>query len=844
MFNKLTNTDLNIALINSNLYGGVSYNQEIITGNDFTYGVVCAASIKFTIDNSADVVSTYLNNPLIWECQMAGETTYKRMGKFWIKDIQKNGKRATLTAYDAVSLLDKKADDWFNNLTFPISVPALVSSMATKLGLTINFSSTIPSLASYKIENNAMIKNITYRQMLEYVGQMCNCNFVGSPNEEYDIISLQYAATDKQLNNSNYIKLTMADYGIDPIDKIQVQSTYDDIGYIYGNGTNAYIITQNPLFYSNKMEIKIMQVVMDAYNELKTISYVPMKFTTYKDFGINCGNIISVNGKTALIMKKSISSSGCSFECIGNKRREVQKEESNAAITALNNKTNELTRTVEETKSTITDIETSVKEVKDSQGEVVGKVNTLTTQVSEVKQTADGLTSTVSTIQGDLTDINGELTNVKSSVSTISQKADQIETKVEDQDGTISQLTQTVNGFETRISTAEGNASSAKQTAEGLSSQVQDNQNNISTVSQTASKIDWVVKSGTSASNFTLTDRALKLTADNIDLTGYVSINSLTSSGTTNIDGSRITTGTISADRIDASKIKTTIVYSSSSLKPIVKEQSSTTLYIGGDGTFDYDNVYIYGGTVRLGPHGSTFGYIFDNGISSSSYGTFRPITDGKSDLGASSYGFGNLYINQIWLKGNTKNISGYNNAAFSIGSSTSKATIYVDQIYNNSNTSLLDTSGNFKVSVLTSGSYTTTQDSAALYPSNSTSSSLGKSANYWAEAYIKKLYLSTSCYITAGDASSIKVGTTTIGGGSSGGVSSLSNKSGFTTYTVSLSGSTLAPAATNTYILGSSSKYWKEIHAAKILLYYNNYRTCDLTCSSTGTLLVNNKAV
>ena len=162
-------------------------------------------------------------------------------------------------------------------------------------------------------------------------------------------------------------------------------------------------------------------------------------------------------------------------------------------------------------------------------------------------------------------------------------------------------------------------------------------------------------------------------------MTGYVSISSLTSSGTTNIDGSRITTGTISADRIDASQIKTTIVYSSSSLKPIVKEYSSTTLYIGGDGTFDYDNVYIYGGTVRLGPHGSTFGYIFDNGISSSSYGTFRPITDGKSDLGASSYGFGNLYINQIYLKGNTKNISGYNNAAFSIGSSTSKATIYVD---------------------------------------------------------------------------------------------------------------------------------------------------------------------
>ena len=840
MFNKLTNADLQINLNSSNLYDDVSYTQEIITGNDFVYGVVCAASIKFTIDNSADIVSTYLNNPLVWECQMAGETTYKRMGKFWVKDIQKNGQKATLTAYDAVSLLDEKADDWFNNLTFPISVRDLVSSMATKLGLSIHFSSTIPSLSSYTIENNAMIKNITYRQMLEYVGQMWNCNFVGSPNEEYDIISLQYTATNTQLNNSNYVKLTMADYNIDPIDKIQVQSTYDDIGYTYGNGTNAYVITQNPLFYSNKMENKIMQVVISAYNELKTINYVPMKFTTYQDFGVNCGDIIAVDGKTAYIMKKSISSSGCSFECVGNKRREVQKEESNAAITALNNKTNELTRTVEETKSTITSVEASVKEVKDSQGEVVGKVNTLTTQVSEIKQTADGLTSTVSTIQGDLTNINGELTNVKSSVSTISQKADQIETTVEDQNKNISKLTQTVNGFDTRITTAEGNASSAKQTAEGLSSQVQDNQNNISIVSQTADKINWVVKSGTSASDFTLTDRALKLTADNIDLSGYVTFSSLTSSGTTNIDGSRITTGTISADRIDASKIKTTIVYSSSSLKPIVKEYSSTTLYIGGDGTFDYDNVYLYGGTIRLGPHGSTYGYIFDNNVGSSSYGTFRPVTDGKSNLGTTSYGFNSLYIDQIYLKGDTKNICGQNNVAFSIGNSTSKATIYVDQIYNKSNTALLDTSGKFAVSALTSGSYTTTQDGATLYPSNSTSSSLGKSANYWADAYITELHLSTNCSITAGDANSIKVGATTIGGS----VSELSNKSGFRTYSVSLSGSTLAPAATNTYMLGSSSAYWKQVHAAEVVLYYSSYKTCSLTCSSTGGLLVNDKAV
>ena len=40
---------------------------------------------------------------------------------------------------------------------------------------------------------------------------------------------------------------------------------------------------------------------------------------------------------------------------------------------------------------------------------------------------------------------------------------------------------------------------------------------NLSSVSQTANKINWLVKSGTSESDFTMTDRAVKLVSDRID---------------------------------------------------------------------------------------------------------------------------------------------------------------------------------------------------------------------------------------------------------------------------------------------------------------------------------------
>jgi hypothetical protein len=71
-------------------------------------------------------------------------------------------------------------------------------------------------------------------------------------------------------------------------------------------------------------------------------------------------------------------------------------------------------------------------------------------------------------------------------------------------------------------------------------------------VSQEADKISWIVANGTSASNFTMTQRAISIVAENIDLTGYVTISALRGSGTTIINGDNITAGYISADRISA----------------------------------------------------------------------------------------------------------------------------------------------------------------------------------------------------------------------------------------------------------------------------------------------------
>lgn len=97
-----------------------------------------------------------------------------------------------------------------------------------------------------------------------------------------------------------------------------------------------------------------------------------------------------------------------------------------------------------------------------------------------------------------------------------------------------------------------------------LTSTIENVSGEMSSLSQTADKINWLVRSGSSSSDFTMTDRAIQLMAEGIDLNGYVTFSALQANGQTKIHGGNITTGLISADRIDVDAIKVRTIYSSS----------------------------------------------------------------------------------------------------------------------------------------------------------------------------------------------------------------------------------------------------------------------------------------
>lgn len=381
--------------------------------------------------------------------------------------------------------------------------------------------------------------------------------------------------------------------------------------------------------------------------------------------------------------------------------------------------------------STATQIDRVRQEFKAADGKLLSSIQTVDGNVSTLSQTVSGF--------------NTRIENAEGAVSTLSQTVSSFKTRIENAEGSVSSLTQTVNSFKTRIETAEGN---------------------ITSVTQTANKINWLVKSGTSASDFTMTDRAVKLVADTIDLSGYVTISALGTAGKTTINGANITTGTIKADRIDTSTLKVKTIYAESG-KVSLKESSTSTMYIGGDGSWNYDYTYIFAGAqIKLARWDGvgTHALIVDTANV-----VVHPATSVDWDLGTIARPFGNLWCENIQLRSGSDTVArfGFNGGTFEC---------------------------------LFSG--------AAV-------NRLGSSTYYWDTGYIEKLYLSSNCYLTA-SAGKLCVNGMAIGG-SSDTTTSFAGKElkmgGSTSYYIIASTSReLKPSASTTtypFYLGTSSYYW-----------------------------------
>lgn len=492
----------------------------------------------------------------IWDCAQGKKlTVYIKKGiiehsaEFFIKSIKGEGTTGfkTITAYDALSLFDKNVAEWYNGLNFnSLTLKAFRESLCTYCGVEFE-SVTLPN-DSMTISRTMSATSITGRDILSACCELCGCwpkiDLWGTNKLKWVTLgktsceTFDYSQYDYTFRPDS----TREEYDCKGINAVIIRAADDDVGGHYPATVqdNPYIIQGNFLCFG-KSTAELTTIAQNIYNQIANKPYRPHKTVITGRPYLEPGDKVTVkfadgNGGIfdTYILKRTMTGEAAlldTYEAKGEKEHREQYGISQQ-IQQIQGRTNELTRTVDETVNTITRIEYL--------NPVLSKTDPSTEWADDEKAAKEGYQWFDGT---DLRIWDGaawKLTiypdyiqstkpyNAKDGEYWYNPTTGKILKCVAgiawDYDSTVCIPTTWTQTMQTQL----------KITAEGVQSTVTKD-NIISTINQSAESVS--------------------IDASKINLTGYVTVNSLKAGGTTQIDGGRITTGKVAAARIDVDNL-------------------------------------------------------------------------------------------------------------------------------------------------------------------------------------------------------------------------------------------------------------------------------------------------
>lgn len=492
----------------------------------------------------------------IWDCAQGKKlTVYIKKGiiehsaEFFIKSIKGEGttKFKTITAYDALSLFDKNVAEWYNGLNFnSLTLKAFRESLCTYCGVEFE-SVTLPN-DGMTISRTMSATSISGRDILSACCELCGCwpkiDLWGTNKLKWVTLAATSCETFdySQYDYTFRPDSTREEYDCKGINAVIIRAADDDVGGHYPATVqdNPYIIQGNFLCFG-KSTAELTTIAQNIYNQIANKPYRPHKTIITGRPYLEPGDKVTVkfadgNGGTfdTYILKRTMTGEAAlldTYEAKGEKEHREQYGISQQ-IQQIQGRTNELTRTVDETVNTITRIEYLTP--------VLSKTDPSTEWADDEKAAKEGYQWFDGTdlriwdgAAWKLTIYPDYIQSTKPTNPKVGEywynpttgKILKCTSRISwDYDNTVCIPTTWTQTMQTQL----------KITAEGVQSTVTKD-NIISTINQSAESVS--------------------IDASKINLTGYVTVNSLKAGGTTQIDGGRITTGKVAAARIDVDNL-------------------------------------------------------------------------------------------------------------------------------------------------------------------------------------------------------------------------------------------------------------------------------------------------
>lgn len=522
--------------------------ESLCSDSTLRFGACEASSIEFTVSNIFEPLKDkWLDVSMVLDGN--SENPF-HIGRFKVySDIPTaDRKKRDVTAYDALyDIIHADVAAWYNSVlpkaNSTVTLKELRNSFFAHFG--IEQAEAILPNDSMTVKKTIEPEQLSGATVLNAICEINGCFGHINRDNQFAYIFLKpittgvYPSTELFPSATLYpvadngIKLgtsliippvTYEDYETDLITGLVIRQEENDVGAVVGEESNQYVIQDNFLVYGKSAE-DLTSIATIVFQQINGISYRPFETKAVGNPCIEVGDILRIATKSQTINSYVLQRTFSGVQCLRDVYSADGEKECNDNVNSISNsliqlkgKTNTLTRTVDATISELADLENNTS--------------------TRFEQTADAISAEVKRATDAETTLQLQADAFRVSVDTINYK---LENDYLTTDATKSLIEVSREGILLDVSKNYYTLEDAETDMANIQSQIDMNE----------SEIALRVKSGEVISAINLSQESIVIDASKIDLKGYVEFTDLAAEGSTQINGANITTGQISADRIN-----------------------------------------------------------------------------------------------------------------------------------------------------------------------------------------------------------------------------------------------------------------------------------------------------
>ena len=311
------------------------------------------------------------------------------LGRYVVQSAKKQANTDfwDVVALDYMSKFDTDVVDWYNAQPFPMPLRDFRASLCRYLGVSEAVPDYLPNddmpvektidageLTGKDIliaceQVNGVFGHFDREGILQHIALEPNYGLFPAtdlcPSEELYPVApgvMNDQVYDERLEAYLMISSYFEDYTVQSIDKIQIRQESEDIGAIYGTGTNCYTIEGNFLLYGKGAD-ELQQIAANVYDMISGRMYIPFSCELKGLPYINVGSAVyfayGTDSIVSYVMNRTLKGTYAlkdSYSAEGEEIRSVQNNV-NKDILLLKGKAAYLKKNVDEVSANLVDLE-------------------------------------------------------------------------------------------------------------------------------------------------------------------------------------------------------------------------------------------------------------------------------------------------------------------------------------------------------------------------------------------------------------------------------------------------------------------------------------------------------